>query len=204
MNVTSYIPEISSQFSPSTVPSVLWRYYILYLWDYQPNSWVARTAYTCRFLAIIVSLPIIVLALLDISSYGIARTLGVIDDVKASTSDIPVIQIDKSSTSQSESPCNHSRLESTTSTDDNIIPLDRYSQSQTLHLGISQPQTFYASEDNNLRLSGVGVFSPAASRPASPTISRRNLQLEGKGISQETDEGLQIRQRVKQMVSLQE
>ena len=39
----------------------------------------------------------------------------------------------------------------------------------------SQPPVFYAGEDNNLRLSGVGVFSPAASQPSSPTLNRHHL-----------------------------
>ncbi|KAF8635229.1 hypothetical protein AX17_004004 [Amanita inopinata Kibby_2008] len=90
----------------TSIPAVLWRYYIDYLWVYKPDSWVARAANTARVLAILVALPIIILGLLarnvpnafsallmlyctqDIASYGIARTLGVIDDVKASTSDV--------------------------------------------------------------------------------------------------------------------
>jgi hypothetical protein len=67
MNVSGYVSELSSQVfqvPPSLVPSILWKYYIQYLWDYQPNSWVARAAYICRVLAILVSLPIVILALL--------------------------------------------------------------------------------------------------------------------------------------------
>jgi len=77
----------TSQVSPSAIPGLLWAYYVQYLWNYDSDSWVARIAYSCRILAILVSLPLIILGLLDIASYGIARTLGVIDDVKASTSD---------------------------------------------------------------------------------------------------------------------
>jgi len=75
----------------ASVPQSLWKYYVDYLWCYEPNSWVARTANGARVLAILVALPIVILALLDIASYGIARTLGVIDDVKASTSDMTSI-----------------------------------------------------------------------------------------------------------------
>ena len=41
---------------------------------------------------------------------------------------------------------------------------------------------FYAGGDdhNNLELSGVGVFSPAASCPASPITGRKQLSFEGK------------------------
>lgn len=123
-----------------------------------------------------------------------------IDDVKASTSDIPTIHVDKSITPQSEPSLSDSGHESENTTDHSIHdkPLSQLSQSQTSHLGISQPQTFYASEDNNLKLSGVGVFSPAASLPASPTLSRGSLQ-EGINFGREMDEGLQLRQRAKQV-----
>lgn len=124
-----------------------------------------------------------------------------IDDVKASTSDIPTIHVNKSITPQSESPFSDSGHESGNTTDHSVPdkPLNQLSQSQTSYLGISQPQTFYASEDNNLKLSGVGVFSPAASLPASPTLSRGSLQPEGRSFGREMDEGLQLRQRAKQV-----
>jgi hypothetical protein len=38
-----------------------------------------------------------------------------------------------------------------------------------------EPQTYFALDETDLRLSGVGVFSPAASRSPSPMPSRRNL-----------------------------
>ena len=41
------------------------------------------------------------------------------------------------------------------------------------YANLSQPSVFYVGEDN--LLSGVGVFSPAASRPPSPTSSRFRL-----------------------------
>ncbi|KAF8740792.1 hypothetical protein AX14_007168 [Amanita brunnescens Koide BX004] len=77
--------------SVASVSQQLWKYYLDYLWYYEPDSWVARTANVARLLAILVALPIVILGLLDIASYGIARTLGVIDDVKASTSDMTSI-----------------------------------------------------------------------------------------------------------------
>jgi len=45
-------------------PRLLWDHYVEYLWKYEDNSWVARIASTCRVFAILVSLPIVVLALL--------------------------------------------------------------------------------------------------------------------------------------------
>jgi hypothetical protein len=97
-----------------SLPKLMWRYYLDYLWYYDPGSWVAKIANTAWVLAILVALPIVILALLarnalyslvatltniaitqDTSSYGIARTLGVIDDVKASTSDVVSVHADQ-------------------------------------------------------------------------------------------------------------
>ncbi|KAG5648575.1 hypothetical protein DXG03_003186 [Asterophora parasitica] len=224
MNVSSYLLDISHQFTqhpPSSYPAILWDYYIRYLWDYEPNSWVARIASTCRILAILVSLPIIVLALLDstcvqdIASYGIARTLGVIDDVKASTSDTatlhqkdlspPSIRIDGSSPSQSGSPSSKSdRKPGSAEHIDNKRPLPALSveHDPLSYLGASQPQAFYASESDNLKLSGVGVFSPAASRPPSPILSRKTLQPEGGKSSEQEQEHDGLRMRVRKGVDV--
>lgn len=76
-----------SPFSWSAVPRLLWDTYTEYLWNHQPGSWVGRTASTFRVLALVVVLPVVILTLLDVTSYVIARTLGIVDDVKASTSD---------------------------------------------------------------------------------------------------------------------
>jgi len=112
----------------------------------------------------------------DISSYGIARTLGVIDDVKASTSDkstvaisTPSIQVIDATSSSSESAFSDSDRDSMT--DHNLHNRIRSPLSDSNDkLLPSQPPVFYASEENSLSLSGVGVFSPAASQPSSPTI----------------------------------
>jgi hypothetical protein len=67
MNITLYTSEFTAhifQISPSSIPGTLWACYVKYLWLYEPDSWVARIAYSCRVLAILVSLPIIVLGLL--------------------------------------------------------------------------------------------------------------------------------------------
>jgi len=48
----------------ASVSQFLWKYYVDYLWYYEPNSWVARTANGARLLAILVALPIVILALL--------------------------------------------------------------------------------------------------------------------------------------------
>ncbi|KNZ72895.1 hypothetical protein J132_01887 [Termitomyces sp. J132] len=172
MNISDFF-----QASPSSYPALLWDFYIQYLWNYQPNSWVARIASTCRVLAVLVSLPIIILALLDISSYGIARTLGVIDDVKASTSDI---------TTNPNVPT--IRIISSTST-------SPYTDSENDLIGASQPRSFYASDEegSNFTLSGADLFSPAASRPSSPVLSRKIVE-GGSMLGQEADFG-RLRQR---------
>lgn len=67
MNISSYASEFTtqlSQISPSSIPGTLWAYYLTYLVFYEPDSWVAKTAYACRILALLVALPIIILALL--------------------------------------------------------------------------------------------------------------------------------------------
>ncbi|KAG6848697.1 hypothetical protein H0H93_014784 [Arthromyces matolae] len=176
MNVSSYFSGISQEIGgipPSSLPALLWDIYIRFLWSYEPNSWVARIASMCRVLAILVSLPIVVLALLDIASYGIARTLGVIDDVKASTTDTsnlhpPSIRVSPSSTPSSTF--------SDSGQDDSIsFPHNKYPANASLSLlGASQPKAFYASDEGtNFKLSGVGLFSPVASRPASPVLGRK-------------------------------
>ncbi|KAF8200657.1 hypothetical protein BJ912DRAFT_1054166 [Pholiota molesta] len=190
MNITSYTSEVTAKISridPLSIPHTLWTYYLEYLWFYEPNSWVAKIAYSCRILAILVSLPIVILGLLDIASYVVARTLGVIDDVKASTSDkatihashaTPTIRVHGVGTPSSESTFSDSdhdsfldssiRRRSRGSLVDDAAPAGEARRP-------SQPSLFYVGEDNSLKLSGVGVFSPAGSQPSSPTLSRHNL-----------------------------
>ncbi|KAF8070603.1 hypothetical protein FPV67DRAFT_1448315 [Lyophyllum atratum] len=212
MNISSYFLDVSHQFNqlpPSSYPATLWNYYIQYLWNYPPNSWVNRIASICRILAILVSLPIIVLALLDISSYGIARTLGVIDDVRASTSDIvtlhknastPTIRIEGTSspfTDSDRSPGSPTEHILHNKRPSGLSQAHSESRDSLSYLGASQPHAFYASDGDNLKLSGVGVFSPATSRPPSPIMTRKTLHCEeGKASGQEHDDGL--RQRVRE------
>ncbi|KAL4080267.1 hypothetical protein V8B97DRAFT_724401 [Scleroderma yunnanense] len=110
---SSQISDVSS-YSWSTVPHLLWGAYIEHLWNPQPGSWVGRTAATFRVLAFLVVLPVVILTLLDVTSYVIARTLGIVDDVKASTSDatgdvsmsasVPTILMQDSTPSEMSAP----------------------------------------------------------------------------------------------------
>lgn len=127
----------------------------------------------------------------DLASYGIARSLGVIDDVKASTSDKSTIHVTAAPQLQPplirvngvDSPASESTFSS--DSDRDSISLDHTHHNRMLRSPLSasmtedevdmgsQPSLYYVGEDS--KLSGVGVFSPAASMPSSPTISRYNL-----------------------------
>lgn len=221
MNSSLGASDFTSQLTPSSIPGLLWAYYVQYLWNYESGSWVARIAYSCRILAILLCLPIIILGMLvcteflikfwsrlsfswfilqDIASYGIARTLGVIDDVKASTSDKaivhntmtpPSIRIDGLSTPGSESAFSDSDHDSLTDHSLHNKMRSPLSDSSPGPYENSQPPVYYAGEEN--ALSGVGVFSPAASQPPSPTLSRHHLPQDESTSGKE-----QLRHRVQQ------
>jgi hypothetical protein len=160
---------------------------------------VATIAYSSRVLAVLLCLPIIILGLLvssniaiaqhsqiellysqqDISSYAIARTLGVVDVVKASTSDkvtatqvqAPTIRVEASTDSATDSDRDSlggSTLLATPSSVDSLLVEGPAPQ---------HPKEFFATE-NNLKLSGVDVLSPAASRASSPVLTRKKLAAE--------------------------
>ncbi|KAF5370739.1 hypothetical protein D9758_001943 [Tetrapyrgos nigripes] len=179
-----------SNFVPLAIPRFIWTYYVDYLVNYKPNSIVAKIASSFRVLAVLLILPILILGLLDISSYVIARTLGVIDDVKASTSDSqtvhsiadspPTIRTQKSklriNSSNSLSPTSES------SDSSRLFTLDsgQSSLGATTPDGGSFPPEYFSTDNSSLKLSGVGVFSPASSQPPSPTLSRRTLAMDGR------------------------
>jgi len=67
MNITQYAIDFGAQIShisPSSIPSTLWDYYVQYLWYYNPDSVVARIAYTFRLLALLLIMPAVILILL--------------------------------------------------------------------------------------------------------------------------------------------
>jgi hypothetical protein len=67
MNITQYAVDLTAQMShisPSSIPSTLWDYYVRYLWYYNPDSIVARIAYTFRILALLLIMPAVILILL--------------------------------------------------------------------------------------------------------------------------------------------
>jgi len=140
-----------------------------------------------RVLAIICALPVVILGLLDIVSYGIARTLGIIDDVKASTSDKGII------TARGEIPViyvNGKRSLSDSDSDHESTADDTEVECEGTLRAVSQPKAFYASESGGLKLAGADVFSPAISEPPSPTISRKIPPFEVEKIEGEDEEFL--------------
>ncbi|CCM01139.1 uncharacterized protein FIBRA_03187 [Fibroporia radiculosa] len=134
-----------------SAPNLLWSLYVDYLWNYQRGSWVYSVASTFRVLAFTIIVPFVLLTLLDVASYVIARTLGVIDETKASTSE----------TVAGEAP-----------TAEKSAAL----RSTPAYLTVP-PLAYFRNplEEGNPRLSGVGMFSPTPSQPPSPTMSRREL-----------------------------
>jgi hypothetical protein len=201
MNVSSYVQDISF----SSLPLIVWQYYLEYLWYYDSSSWVAKIASTIRVLAFLLILPVAILGMLDISSYVIARTLGVVDVAKASTTDkplmprltIPSIHVEDTS---SPSPCHTDSVVSVT--DESIATSPDISDTADEESnGFAELSALDQSLFSNEKLSGVGVFSPATSRPPSPTLSRRKLIRlgESKSLGGEMnvleDQGLSLRRR---------
>ncbi|KAI9060240.1 hypothetical protein FKP32DRAFT_1613772 [Trametes sanguinea] len=167
-----------------SIPHTVWHLYLEHLVYYKPGSWVDSVASTCRVLAFMTILPFILLTLLDVASYVIARTLGIVDATKASTSgelDTPEqLHANQPSivvTQEHSTPSSYSDETSTASSerhegaggegtreerDQHTVPPSSYFRNPT-------------EEEGNLELSGVGTFSPAPSQPGSPTLQRREL-----------------------------
>lgn len=131
----------------------------------------------------------------DIVSYGIARTFGIVEDVKASTSgkeaapsiaEVPVIHINYESASDS--------VESDHDSGEGLTEARRTEASNLL--AVSQPKAFYASDSEGLGLAGADIFSPATSAPSSPTLRRKTF-LKGddiRHVDAKLQEGLRQRQ----------
>ncbi|KAI0823747.1 hypothetical protein BC628DRAFT_1383158 [Trametes gibbosa] len=155
------------------VPSTLWHVYLDNLVFYEDGSWVDSVASTCRFLAFAVLLPFILLTLFDVASYVIARTLGVIDATKASTSG----GLDTADALPGTKPSIIIHSESESSTPPHPTShKDAFDRSRLPHT--TPPASYFRNpteEEGNLQLAGVGTFSPAPSQPGSPTLQRREF-----------------------------
>ncbi|KAK1233174.1 hypothetical protein PQX77_003710 [Marasmius sp. AFHP31] len=180
----------------SSIPGLLWSYYIDNLWNYNSGSAVARIGKSLS-LPLVLILPILILTLLDISSYVIARTLGVIDDVKASTSDKKTVH------AVHDPP---SIIINSPKPDQVITPLNTAQSDGSTRLSVTPeparspdalPLEYFTSEENNFKLSGFDVFSPAPSQPPSPTISRQQLPADFlmTSVNEHSEDGIHIKRR---------
>jgi len=131
------------------------------------------------------------LVMFDVTSYIIARTLGVIDATKASTSDRgslrPVVVVEGTDAEPPSIIVQSASISGSMPTSPSI-PADVSQPLEKLRLGIDtshpQHQSFLSSlYEGNPALAGVDVFSPAASTPPSPTIERRRFGSLSKGSS---------------------
>ncbi|KAA1474217.1 hypothetical protein DENSPDRAFT_840782 [Dentipellis sp. KUC8613] len=176
--------------SSALSPAHLWRWYVDHLVNYEPTSWVASTVYTFRVLAFLMILPTILLMLLDVTSYVIARTLG---DTSAFTSD-------KSDAGAAASAPPTTTTTTTTNTDTTtdtaVSPADvalppTPPAPPTIVIDRAASLSVPAFDDEESvgaqRLAGVGVFSPASSRPPSPTVTRKGLPRE-EAVREEAEE----------------
>jgi len=214
MNVSSYVfeevyPLSLTALSSTFTPYHLWAYYMQYLWNYEPSSWVAQIALVYKVFAFLLVLPLAILGKLDVSSYVVARTLGVVDVVKAST-EAPIDHLSARSksrgggksrsrdpprllrdspdivvTSPPRTPLTPRFRAGASDTDEGDVHTPTGtppSESEMGHSnmivsdeeadGLAELSGLDQSIFSNEQLAGVGVFSPAASRPASPTLSR--------------------------------
>jgi hypothetical protein len=66
MTLSSQILDVASGISLklSSIPHLLWQYYLEYLIFYEPTSWVGRIAHSFRLLAIIFIMPMVFISLL--------------------------------------------------------------------------------------------------------------------------------------------
>ena len=129
------------------------------------------------------------------TSYIIARTLGVIDDTKASTSDreslhaagVVVEGTDAKPPSIIVRSASASGIASTNPAIPADIgqPLDGIGEKLQLEIEPSRPRRPSHSSSSLYEgppaLAGVGVFSPAVSTPSSPTIERKRFGSLSKG-----------------------
>jgi hypothetical protein len=125
----------------------------------------------------------------DVTSYVIARTLGVIDDTKASTSDRD--KTDEMMSNSNPTILVHDESQGASLTTDFPSPStsgilaareheSRLRESTMRHkppssIDLEPSSHYFTTSGSGDTLSGVGLFSPAASRPPSPLVERRSL-----------------------------
>ena len=123
------------------------------------------------------------------TSYIIARTLGVIDHTKASTSDresLHTVTVAEGTDTEPPSIIVQSASVAGTMPTSPSVPADIAQPLEKLQLGTDTSHPRHQSSSSSLyegnpALAGVGVFSPAASTPPSPTIERKRFGSLSKG-----------------------
>lgn len=192
--------QYSSHLSFSSTPRLLWNAYIEYLWNPRPGSWVSQVAYSFRILAFLLILPVVILTLLDITSYVIARTLGIVDDVKASTSDQPVVTAGGTPSILVEDTSSEESFPA--EQDSYISSVHRQYNTDMRSAGVQEETKLmaYFTGEEHLQLSSVGVLSPSPSQPSSPVLPHENLYGEDEAMRMEDtrdaqDEAIILRRR---------
>lgn len=192
--------QYSSHLSFSSTPRLLWNAYIEYLWNPRPGSWVSQVAYSFRILAFLLILPVVILTLLDITSYVIARTLGIVDDVKASTSDQPVVTAEGTPSILVEDTSSEESFPA--EQDSYISSVHRQYNTDMRSAGVQEETKLmaYFTGEEHLQLSSVGVLSPSPSQPSSPVLPHENLYGEDEAMRMEDtrdaqDEAIILRRR---------
>ncbi|KAF8585965.1 hypothetical protein K439DRAFT_1632225 [Ramaria rubella] len=139
--------------------------WMAYLRHPPPSSWVVRVAASFRILAFVLIVPWVFLTALDVASYMIVRTLGAdttyrLDKPKA----VPY--------QPSESPPSpHPTLRHDSHKSPDVM-VSSESEPDEPAGDIQSETCFSTSSDANFALAGEGIFSPPASRSASPPIIR--------------------------------
>lgn len=105
----------------------------------------------------------------------IARTLGIVDDVKASTSDQPAVTAEGMPSILVEDT---SSEESFPAEQDNYTSsVHRQYNTDMRSAGVQEEmklQAYFTGEED-LQLSSVGILSPSPSQPSSPVLLHENL-----------------------------
>ncbi|KAG2079188.1 hypothetical protein BDR04DRAFT_25883 [Suillus decipiens] len=177
--------QYSSHLSFSSTPRLVWHAYVEYLWNPHPGSWVSQVAYSFRILAFLLILPVVILTLLDITSYVIARTLGIVDDVKASTSDQPVVTAEGTPSTLVEDTSSEDTFPA--EQDSYISSVHRQHNTDMRNAGVPGEMKLHAyfAGEEDLQLSSVGVLSPSPSQPSSPVLPHEDLSGEDEAMRME-------------------
>ncbi|KAG1729195.1 uncharacterized protein EDB91DRAFT_1060116 [Suillus paluster] len=171
--------QYSTHLSFSSTPRLIWHTYVEYLWHPHPSSWVSKIAYSFRVFAFLLILPVVILTMLDITSYVIVRTLGIVDDVKASTSDQPVMTPEGMPSILVEDTSSEESLPA--EQDGRASSVHRQHNTEASAAGVQEEMKFqtYFTGEEDLQLSSVGILSPSPSQPSSPVLPQEKLFGEG-------------------------